>query len=45
MRRIAILDHDAHKLYIEDINEEVLEILYEGKEERYIDDNYNLKNY
>lgn len=45
MRRLAILDHDNHALYIEDINEEILEGQYGGDEELYIEDNYDLKEY
>ena len=45
MRRLAIIDHDNHALYIEDINEEILEGQYGGDEQLYIDDNYSLKNY
>ena len=44
-RRIAIIDHNEHELLIEDINEEVLEKLYGGDEQTYIDDNYDLENY
>ena len=40
MRRIAIIDHEYHNLFIEDINEEVLERDYNGDEQAYIDDNY-----
>ena len=36
MERIAILDHDEHKLYVEDIDEDVLNNQYWGEEERYI---------
>lgn len=45
MRRLAIIDHGNHALYIEDINEEILEGQYGGDEQLYIDDNYSLKNY
>ena len=45
MRRIAIIDHNEHDLIIEDINEEMLEKLYSGDEQKYIDDNYDLENY
>ena len=44
MERIAIIDHDNHTLWIEDINDENLE-KYNGSEQDYIDDNYNLVNY
>ena len=45
MRRIAIIYHNTHTLFIEDINEEILEGQYGGDEQKYIDDNYNLKDY
>lgn len=45
MKRLAIIDHGNHALYIEDINEEILEGQYGGDEQLYIDDNYSLKNY
>lgn len=45
MKRLAIIDHENHALYIEDINEEILEGQYGGDEQLYIDDNYSLKNY
>lgn len=44
MERLAIIDHDRHKLYIEDIDEDVLAELG-GDEQKYIDENYNLENY
>lgn len=40
MIRIAIIAHDSHTLYIEDVNEELLEKKYNGEEEAYIKDNY-----
>ena len=45
MRRLAIIDHGNHALYVEDINEEILEGQYGGDEQLYIDDNYSLKDY
>lgn len=45
MRRIALIDHETHTLYVEDINEEILEGQYGGDEQLYIEDNYNLKDY
>ena len=45
MRRIAIIDHTNHTLFVEDINEEILEGQYGGDEQMYIDDNYSLKDY
>jgi len=44
MERLAIIDHDRHKLYIEDIDEDVLAELG-GDEQKYIDENYKLENY
>lgn len=43
--RIAVIDHESHTLYVEDINDEILEGQYGGDEQLYIDDNYNLKDY
>ena len=45
MRRIVIIDHNEHSVYVEDINEELLESNYGGDEQKYIDDNYDLENY
>jgi hypothetical protein len=45
MRRIAIINHTNHTLFVEDINEEILEGQYGGDEQMYIDDNYSLKDY
>lgn len=45
MRRIAIIDHTNHTLFVEDINEEILEGQYGGDEQLYIDENYSLGNY
>ena len=45
MRRIAIIDHTNHTLYVEDINDEILESQYGGDEQLYIDENYNLEDY
>ena len=45
MERIVIIDHAEHKLYIEDIDEEVIEKEYGGNEEDYIVDNYNLSDH
>ena len=41
MERLAIIDHDRHRLFIEDVNDEML-AKYNGEEQAYIDDNYNL---
>ena len=38
--RIAIIDHASHTLYVEDINDEILEGQYGGQEQNYIDENY-----
>lgn len=43
--RIAILDHDEHRLYVEDIDEEELQEKYGGEEQKYIDDNYDMEHY
>lgn len=45
MRRLAIIDHKIHALYIEDVNDEILEGQYGGDEQLYIEDNYNLNEY
>lgn len=44
MERIAIIDHNEHKLFIEDIDEDVLQEKYHGEEEDYIKDNYALSD-
>ena len=44
MEILAIIDHDEHKLYIEDVSDETLE-KYNGEEEAYIKDNYDLENF
>lgn len=43
--RIAIIDHDEHALFVEDIDDELLEREYNGSEQAYIDDNYDMENY
>ena len=45
MERIAIIDHDNHRLLIEDVDEEILNDKYGGEEEAYIKDNYELGNF
>jgi hypothetical protein len=45
MRKIAIIDHNEHSLYVEEINEEVLEKEYGGDIQKYVDDNYGIENY
>ena len=42
--RIVIIDHDRHEVYFEDITHEQL-AEYNGDEQAYINDNYNLENY
>ena len=42
MRRIAIINHITHALYIEDVDEKELEEKYNGDEQSYIDDSYEL---
>ena len=43
MERIAIIDHERHILYVEDISDETLEE-YGGEEEAYIEDMYSSLN-
>lgn len=45
IERVAIIDHDTHTLYVEDIDLDELEGKYQGEEEKYIADMYNLKNF
>ena len=40
MRRLAIIDHASHTLYVEDVNKTELEDNYGGDEQAYINDNY-----
>lgn len=40
MERIAIISHDSHTLFIEDVDETLLQEKYNGEEEAYIKDNY-----
>ena len=42
MERIVIIDHENHCVFIEEIDEEFLELRYGGEEEKYILDNYDL---
>lgn len=42
MTRLAIIDHASHTLFVEDVNETLLEQKYNGEEEAYIKDNYNI---
>ena len=45
MERIAILDHDGHRLYVEDIPDKVLDAPEWSGEEDYIGANYDLEHY
>lgn len=45
MERIVIIDHDEHELFIEDIDEKILQEKYNGEEEDYINDNYDLSEH
>ena len=42
MERLLIIDHETHKAFIEDVDEEMLQIEYGGSEEAYIKDTYEL---
>ena len=44
MERIAILDHNEHRLYIEDVYDDMLND-YNGEIQAYIDDNYDVERY
>ena len=41
--RLAVIDHAAHRLYVEDVSEELIESKYNGNEEDYIKDNYTFE--
>ena len=43
MTKIIIIDHDEHCAYFEELTDEMLE-KYDGNEQAYIDDNYNIEN-
>ena len=45
MERIAILDHDNHTLFIEDIPDEILDAPEWDDEEAYIRDNYDIEHF
>lgn len=45
MERIAILDHDEHRLYVEDIPDEILDSPEWSGEEEYIKANYDMEHY
>ena len=42
MRRLAIIDHSDHSLFIDDVSEDAL-AAYNGDEQAYIDDNYTFE--
>lgn len=44
MTRLAIIDHNEHILIVEDVTDEML-AKYNGEEQAYIEDNYDLENY
>ena len=44
MRRLVIIDHDDHTLFVEDVPDHVLE-KYGGDEQAYIDENYDIENF
>lgn len=43
--RIVILDHESHSVFIEDIDMDMIDSLYDGEEERYILSKYKLGEY
>lgn len=43
--KLAIIDHNTHTLYIDEVDEELINSKYEGEEEKYIDDVYGFDNY
>ena len=45
MERIAILDHDRHRLYVEDIPDEIIDAPEWDGEEEYIKGNYAVNNF
>ena len=45
MERIAIIDHERHKLFVEDISDEVLESPDWNGEEAWILNNYDVENF
>ena len=40
--RLAIINHETHTLFVEDVDENIINEHYNGNEEDYIKDNYNL---
>ena len=45
MERIAVLDHDEHMLFVEDIPDEVINSPEWDGEESYILNNYDIENF
>jgi len=45
MIRVAIIDHEYHSLYVGEIDEEILNNKYGGSEQKYIEDNFDLRDY
>lgn len=45
MIQIAIIDHNEHRLFVEDIDEDILNEKYGGDEQKYIDAHYDMENY
>lgn len=45
MERLAIIDHETHELFIEDVDEEMLEKEYGSSEQAYIEDSYELSSH
>lgn len=43
--RIVVIDHESHTLYVEDINDDILQGQYGGDVQLYIDDSYSAENY
>lgn len=43
--RIVVIDHERHTLYVEDINDDILQGQYGGDVQLYIDDSYSAENY
>ena len=43
--RLAIINHLTHTLFVEDVNDDILEGQYGGDEQSYIEDNYDLEEY
>lgn len=43
--RIVVIDHESHTLYVEDINDDILQGQYGGDVQLYIDDSYSAESY